>query len=231
MPGKPAALPLVLLLLLVLAGCAGASGASRSLSFDSSSDTAIVIIATSVNRAQQEKVTSGRSLSSFWVEYDPDSMQLVPGGRTFVTTVSASALSDTPAYLKPTVSVLEVEPGAYALVGAGFPHLMSTFVATRPGQQDDRGRGQSWHFTVDPRVHIDPSAAVTRSHYLFSISPGEILYVGNFEFVKWDYIDSLRSINYAQDPAAARAALAAYPDITGIMVTYDFAKPPQSVAR
>jgi hypothetical protein len=221
----------LLLALLLASACAGSSDASRSLSFDARSDMAIVILATSVNREQQEKVTSGRSLSSFWVEYDPDSMRLVPGGRTFVTTVSASAFSDTPAYLKPTVSVLEVEPGAYALVGAGFPHLMSTFVATKPGQQDDRGRGQSWHFTVDPRVHIDPSATVNRGHYLFSVSPGEILYIGNFEFVKRDYIDSLRSINYAQDPAGARAALADYPDISGIMVTYDFAKPPQTVAR
>lgn len=231
MSGKLATFAAALLMLLTLAGCAGSSGASRSLLFDSRSDTAIVVIATSVNREQQEEVTSGRSLSSFWMEYDPDSMHLVPGGKTFVTTVSASAFSDAPAYLKPTVSVLEVEPGAYVLVGAGFPHLMSTVVATKPGQQDHRGRGQSWHFTVDPRVHIDPSAAVNRGHYLFSVSPGEILYIGHFQFVKWDYIDSLRSINYAQDPAAARAALAAYPDISGIMVTYDFAKPPQSVAR
>jgi hypothetical protein len=49
--------------------------------------------------------------------------------------------------------------------------------------------------------------------------------------VKWGSIDRIVSIDHSQDPAAARAALADYPGISGPMVTYDFAKPPQTVAR
>jgi len=223
-------LPLLVLLPL-LAACAGASDASRSLTFDAQSDKAIVVIGTSVNSEQREGVGSGRSFSTFWVEYDPATERLVPDGATFKTAVVASAFSDEPAYLTPTVSVLEVEPGAYALIGAGFPHLMTTFVAPKPAQKDHLGRGQSWHFTVDPRVHIDPAAEVDRGNYLFTVAPGDILYLGHFEFMKWPHSDSVRGINYLQDAAAARAALADYPGISGIMVTYDPTTPPQSVSR
>src|SRR3546814_10217612 len=76
-----------MLLLSLLAGCAGAPEASRSLAFDSTRDTAIVILGTSVNHAQREEVRAGRSLSSFWVEYDPDTLRLVPGGKTFLSKV------------------------------------------------------------------------------------------------------------------------------------------------
>ena len=44
-------------------------------------------------------------------------------------------------------------------------------------------------------------------------------------------IDRLISVDYSQDEAAARAALADYPGISGIMVTYDPTTPPQSVSR
>src|SRR3546814_20472203 len=87
----------------------------------------IVILGTSVNHAQREEVRACRSLSSFWVEYDPDTLRLVPGGKTFLSKVEGGVFSE-PRYLKPTVSVLQVEPGYYALIGAGFPHLMTTFV-------------------------------------------------------------------------------------------------------
>ncbi|HMA14660.1 MAG TPA: hypothetical protein VKP12_07755 [Kiloniellaceae bacterium] len=222
----------MLLTLLLVGGCAGAPEASRSLRFDAASKSAIVVIGTSVTREQDEEVRSGRSLSTFWQEYDVATRRLVPGGKTFSTTVAASAFSAKPAYLTPTVAVLEIEPGDYALVGAGFPHLMTTFMAAKPGPQDERGRGQSWHFTVDPRMHIDPAAPVDpRHHFLFSVAPGEIVYIGHYEFLKPPYADTLVSINHYQDEAAARAALADYPGISGLMVTYDPARPPQQVSR
>ena len=217
---------------LLAAGCAGAPEASRALRFDASSASAIVVIGTNVTRAQDEEVRSGRSLSTFWQEYDVAARRLVPDGKTFQTKVVAGAFSAEPAYLKPTVSVLEIDPGGYALVGAGFPHLMTTFMNPKPGPKDERGRGQSWHFTVDPRMHIDPAAPVDpRQHFLFTVAPGEIVYIGHYEFVKPPYGDTLMSINRYQDEAAARAALADYPGISGIMVTYDPARPPQSVSR
>lgn len=221
----------LIMLVLLIAGCSGGSDASRVLQFDGSSDTAIVVMGTSVNRAQQEEIRSGRSFSTFWQEYDPASDRLVPGGNTFSTSIVAGPFAAEPAYLTPTVSVLEVDPGAYALIGAGFPHLMSTFVRTKDGPKDAEGRGQSWHFTVDPRVHIDPAAEVSGGNYLFSVAAGEILYVGHFVFIKWGPSDSIRGITYSQDAAAARAKLADYPGISGLMTTFDPDSPPQSVSR
>jgi hypothetical protein len=214
-------------------GCAGPSDASRSLSFDSTSKKAIVIVGTSVNKAQQEEVRAGRSLSTFWQEYDPDTRRLLPGGRTFLTKVGASVFSE-PEYLRPTVAVLEVDPGDYALIGAGFPHLMTTYVRSsdHPSQTDHMGRRESWTHTVDPRMHIDPAADVDPLlNFLFSVLPGQILYIGHFEFRKSTYLDSLSSINYFQDEAAARKALEDFPGIAGVMITVMPGQLPQSVAR
>ncbi len=218
--------------LIFVTSCAGSSDAPRSLSFDPTSDKAIVLVGTSVSHRQTEEVKTGRSFSTFWQEYDPRTLQLVPGGETFVTTVAAGPFSAELAYTKPTVSVLEVEPGAYALVGAGFPHLASTFVESKKASapKDDRGRFQTWTYTVDPRRHIDPEAKVDRrGNFLFSVSAGEILYIGHIQFLKWGFSDSIRSLDYSKDEAAARAVLAEYPKISGIMVTFDPTKPPQSV--
>ncbi|MGF1591869.1 MAG: hypothetical protein ACFCUW_01245 [Kiloniellaceae bacterium] len=217
----------------LLPACAGAPEASRSTAFDAGSGKAIVVIGTFVDRIQEEGVVSGRSLSTYWVEYDPHARRLVPDGKTFLTRIGGGVLSE-PGYTKPTVSVLEIDPGDYALVGAGFPHLMTTYVGSRPTNlhNDSMGRRRSWHRTVDPRVHIDPTAAVDpRQNFLFTALPGQVLYIGHFEFVKWSHSDSLGGINYFQDEAAARKALESFPGITGAMMTYDFAKPPQSVSR
>lgn len=218
-----------LLLALAGAGCSGAPEASHSLKFDAHSDKAIVLIGTSVNHAQEQNVGVERSLATFWAEYDPDTNHLVPGGRTFQTKVTASSFTSEPAYLKPTVSVLEIEPGDYALIGAGFPNTMTTYVAPRPSKLSS---GRSWHHTVDPRVHIDPEAPVDpRANVLFTVLPGEVLYIGHFNFQKRHYKDGLQGFDYIHDEAAARAALAAYPGITGVMITYDPARPPQQVMR
>ena len=218
------------LLCLAATGCSGAPEASHSLHFDAHSDKAIVLIGTRVNLAQVDNVGVERSLSTFWQQYDPDTGHLVPGGETFQTKVVASPFSAEPAYLKPTVSVLEIEPGDYALIGAGFPNMMTTYVAPRPSKL--LNGNQSWHHTVDPRVHIDPQAAVNpRQQFLFSVLPGEVLYIGHFDFQKWPLDDSLRGLQHFQDEAAARAALAAYPGITGLMTTFDPKRPPQQVSR
>ncbi len=229
-PGRWVGFVVLAFLLLAGAGCSAAPEASHSLRFDAHSDTAIVLIGTSVNLAQEENIGAERSLSTFWVQYDPATKHLVPGGKTFQTKVAASAFTAEPAYLKPTVSVLQIEPGDYALVGAGFPNLMTTYVAPRPSKL--LNEGQSWHHTVDPQVHIDPEAAVNPQHYfLFTVLPGEVLYIGHFDFQKWPYGDDLRGLNYFQDEAAARAVLAEYPGIAAMMTTFDPARPPQQVSR
>jgi hypothetical protein len=232
--GHFAALAGLVLVALAAAGCSGAPEASRSLSFDAHSDKAVVIIGTSVTRAQEENIGTERSLSTFWQEYDPDAEHLVPGGKTFQTKIAASAFSAEPAYLKPTVSVLEIDPGDYALIGAGFPNLMTIYVRPRPTKllNGGPGRRQSWYHTVDPRVHIDPEAAVVpRENFLFSVLPGQVLYIGHFQFVKSVFRDDLDSIRHSTDEASARKALAGYPGISGPMVTYDPTHPPQQVSR
>ena len=227
-----AVLALLAAVAVLLSACAGSPEASRSLKFDAHSDKAIVVLATSVNHAQDEEIRAGRSLETYWQEYDPATQRLVPGGKTFLTRVNGGAFSE-PDYLKPTVAVLEIEPGSYALIGAGFPHQMTTFVRLRPTRllNDGVGGRQSWHHTIDPRVHIDPEAEVSRGNFLFTVLPGQILYIGHFGFMKWERIDSLRSINHYRDEAAARAALEGYPGISGVMETYDPKKAPQSVSR
>src|SRR3546814_2919901 len=78
------------------------------------------------------------------------------------------------------------------------------------------GELETWTHTVDPRRHIDPAAEVGRGrNFLFTVLPGEILYIGHFEFLKWDFSDRLRSLNYFQDEAAARQVLVDYPGISG----------------
>jgi len=152
---------------------------------------------------------------------------LVPGGRSFLTSIGGSVFSQ-PEYLQPTVSVLAVDPGDYALVAAGFPHLMTSYVRSRNGGGDVT----TGHRTVDPRYHIDPEAPVDpRGNFLFSVLPGQILYIGHFEFQKSGFLDHLDSINYYQDAVAAREALQEFPGISGEMVILDPARPPQSVAR
>ncbi len=223
----------MMLLVVVLSACAGSFDASTATQFDASSDTAIVLVGTSVSRPQDKGVGVVRRLETYWQEYDPSTLRLQPEGESFLTRVSAGAVSD-PQYLIPTVSVLQVDPGSYALIGAGFPHLMTLYVPPKDTmtQRDSRGRLQSWTHTVDPRRHIDPEADVDpRGNVLFSVEPGQILYIGHFTFEKWSYIDSLRSVDYSLDEEAARQVLEGFPGISGEMITLDLQNPAQSVSR
>lgn len=235
-PGGFRALRLFLvtaLLAPLLAACAGSFDASRSTQFDSASDKAIVVVGTSVTRAQEREVRAGRSLETYWQEYDPDRQRLTPGGKTFLTKLGTTAFS-APEYTTPTVSVLEIDPGHYALVGAGFPHLMTLFVQSNDPLSGYRNQGrlQAWTYTVDPRRHIDPEAEVDpRENVLFSVEPGQIVYIGHLRFVKPPYIDRLVSISYSQDLSAAREALKAYPGIVGGIVPLDLTVKTETAAR
>ena len=216
-----------------LSACATSFDVSPSTEFDASSKTAIVVVGTSVSRAQDKGVGSVRRLETYWQEYDPSTLRLRPGGESFVTRVGASPVAE-PEYLSPTVSVLQVDPGSYALIGAGFPHLMTLYVPLKDSmiQRDSRGRLQSWTYTVDPRRHVDPEAGLDpRGNVLFTVEAGQILYIGHFQFLKYPYIDSLRSMDYSLDEESARDVLDAFPGISGEMITLDLQNPWQSVSR
>jgi hypothetical protein len=227
---NPAALLwIVSAVMLLLAGCAGGSGVGRSTAFGPSSKTAIVVIGTSANTAQFLS-HSGASLSTFWQQYDPLARRLIPAGNTLQTKVFKRQFTPFIAadrgYLDPTITVLEAIPGDYALTAAGFPHVMTLFVRTRDGNR------QAGTYVVDPTKHVDPRAEVNpRSNYVFSVSAGQIIYIGHFQFVKAPLRDNISSINYSLDADAARAALHHYPGIEGEIVMLDLTRATEQAAR
>ncbi|MEQ8357449.1 MAG: hypothetical protein RH942_18080 [Kiloniellaceae bacterium] len=210
-------------LTLSLAACSGAPEASRSLSFDAHSEKAIVVVGTSANAAQTLR-QSGESLSTFWQEYDPLARRLLAKGNIIRTKVFKAPF--TPfvgsgrGYLDPTVTVLEVEPGDYALIAAGFPHLMTLFVRSIDGNS------QANTYVVDPTKYVDPEAKVDpRRNFVFSVDAGQIAYIGHFEFVKLQYFDKFVSINYSLDQATAQAALKEFPAIRGEITVLNLEEP------
>lgn len=218
-----------LLLCLLAAGCASAPEASRSTQFGHSSETAIIVMGTSANAAQALH-QSGESLSTFWQQYDPLARRLIPSGNVLQTKVFKRPFTPFTApdrgYLDPTVTVLEAVPGDYALIAAGFPHLMTLFVPTIDGSR------QADTYVVDPTKHVDPEANVDPGqNFVFSVSAGEIVYIGHLQFVKPALWDRIVSINYSLDTDAARAALNDYPRIKGEMLTLDLTLPTEQAAR
>lgn len=212
----------------LLSACASDVGVDSSTEFGPSSDKAIVLLGTSANRSQVH-VWSGESLSTFWQEYDPATRRLVPDGSSFRTKVLGGPFSKTD-YRHPSVTVLEVDPGDYALIAAGFPHLMALYVRSIDGSS----RTETNAYIVDPRRHVDPRAAVdSRENFVFSVEPGEIVYIGHFEFVKALYWDSLVSTDCTQDEVAARETLKSFPGITGDMVilNLNLTLPTETAAR
>lgn len=214
---------------LALAGCAVEPGVSTSTTFGPSSAKAIVLVGTSAS-SPQVLTWSGQSLSTFWQQYDPLAGRLIAEGPTLQTKVFKAPF--TPfvgsgrGYLDPSIAVLEVEPGDYALIAAGFPHLMTLFVASLDGQT------RAGTYVVDPRKYVEPAAKVDhRRNFLFSVAPGQVVYIGHLEFVKPALWDKFTSITYSLDPAAARAVLDDYPGITGEMVTLDLRLRTEEAAR
>jgi hypothetical protein len=219
----------VLLLAPLLAGCASGPQASPSTQFGPSSETAIVIVGTSANTAQALR-DSGESLSTFWQQYDPLAGRLSRGGDILQTKVFKRPftpfIGPDRGYLDPTVTVLEVPPGDYALIAAGFPNLMTLFVPTIGGSR------RAGTYVVDPTKYVAPEAEVDpRKNFVFSISAGEIVYIGHLQFVKAAFWDEIVSITYSLDPDAAREALEEYPRIKGDMVTLDLTLPTEQAAR
>lgn len=223
----------MMLLTVVLSACASPFDVGSGTQFDASSDKAIVLVGTSVSRVQADGAGSVRRLETYWQQYDPAASRLQSGGESFLTRLGASPVAE-PEYLVPTVSVLQVDPGDYALIGAGFPHLMTLYVESKNTftRTDPLGNAESWTHTVDPRRHIDPQAQVyPRQNLVFSVAAGQIVYIGHLRFEKPQYIDNLVSIDYTHDEVAAREALARFPGIAGEMVTLDLRRPAQSVSR
>ena len=216
----------VILLAPLLSACAATIDASTSTRFDPDSDKATVLVGTSVN-ASQTFSWSGRSLATYWHEYNFATGRLVPKGQTFLTKIRELPFGESD-YESPSVRVMEVEPGDYALIGAGFPHQMTIYVNTIDGRNQIETRSP----VVDPREHIDPRAAVDPDrNFLFSVDAGQIVYIGHFQFLKLKDLDRLVAIHYSQDLPAARAALKEYPGVTGEIIPLNLTVRTETAAR
>lgn len=211
----------------LISACATSTDAGTSTKFDAASDQAIVLLGTNVQWFEGY-VGVGESLTTYWLEYDPDKMRLVPEGKTFWTAVNNGVWSKTD-YRRPSMKVMEVEPGDYALVGAGFPRSKALFVRTKDGSRHIEANT----YYVDPRKYIDPQAPVnTRENFLFSVAPGQVVYIGSFEFVKpHQLVDMIIGIGYSQDLSAAREALKDYPGISGPIIPLDLRIATETAAR
>jgi len=216
----------------LVSGCASpASEASHSVTFDSSSEKAVVVLGTTNHRApsapEDGLLDRPNSLATHWQEYDPHTMRLVPGGALMMSLRGHNAWEKT-TVRDDIVHVLEVKPGDYALIGVTNTRTVTSFFPLHDENGDSSRR------TLAPYVHglemrgkVDP-----KKHFHFSVEPGQIVYIGHFNFLhpgggNHRIVDVVYSLNVA----AARAALKDYPGITGEMITLNLALPTEQAAR
>ena len=222
---------LALVLLALAAACAAPTIPDRSLRFDAASDKAIVVVGASILWTEDFR-DPDKSLTLHWQEFDTKTLRLVPGGKGF-TSLTRGAVRTRRGDPYPPAQVLQVEPGSYALVAAG-PGLSKTlYVATQDRYANKWGHRMVKDHYIDPLKYIDPQARlIYGKNQLFSVEAGQIVYLGHFEFSRDSrYLGSSAWFRRFEDEAAAQAALAAYPGISGPIIVVDPAKPPQSTAR
>lgn len=216
---------------LLAAGCAAPTSLDPSAHFDTDSDKAIVILGSNIFWTADFR-DPDKSLTLHWQEFDPKSLRLVPGGKGFnsLTRASVRRKRGDP---YPPAQVLQVEPGPYALVAAGSGVSKSMFVSVKERYTNKWGHKVAKDRYLDPLKYIEPQARLTYGkNYLFSVEAGQIVYLGHFEFTRDSrYLDRFVWIQRFENEAAARAALADYPGISGPMVVVDPAKPLQSAAH
>jgi hypothetical protein len=223
--GRMGAFAAMMAMIGVLAsGCASpTSEASQSMNFDSSSDKAVVILATSVDRDQvaleDPRYREPRSLLTHWQQYDPETKLLV-SGRGRIKSLRSRGIMEQAADHDVTHHVLEVDPGDYALIGAVVGRTLTLFVEP---EGDIR-----WHYegaSDRALAGIETQGPlVLGRNFVFSIQPGKVAYLGDFDFVHAGGGNHrIVDINYSHDEAATRAALGEYPGISAEMITLNLA--------
>lgn len=212
-------------------GCASpTSEASQSVNFDSSSDKAVVILATANHRTPSAPddglLDRPNSLATHWQEYDPETMRLVPGGARMMSLRGHNAWDKT-TLRDDWVHVLEAEPGNYALIGVTNTRAVTTFFSLDYWDRSSRSRTLNPYIAgLEMEGQVDP-----RKHFVFSVDPGQIVYLGHFDFLHpGGGNHRIVDINYSHDAAAARAALGEYPGISAEMITLSLALPTAQAA-
>jgi hypothetical protein len=219
------------LLLSLVAACAAPTTLDPAARFDADSDKAIVVIGGSILWSDDFR-DPDQSLSFHWQAFDPKTLRLVTDGASF-DAIIRRAVRMTVDDPHPPALVLQVDPGSYALVGAGSGSHKTLYLPIQ-----DRFKNQ-WGSTwvsdpyIDPMKYIDPEARLAPgSNQMFSVEAGQIVYLGHFAFDRDSrYMAILSGALRFEDEAAARAALAGYPGVVGTLIVVDPSKPPQSASR
>jgi hypothetical protein len=217
-------------LTLLVAGCAAPTALDPSTRFDADSDKVVVVVGGSIIWAEDFR-DPDQSLTLHWQAFDPKTLRLLPKGKGFTSLTRAAVrlnISDP----FPPAQVLQVESGSYALVAAGSGTSKTFYVPIQDRYKNKWGLIRVRDPYIDPLAYIEPQARLIQGrNYLFSIEPGQIVYLGHFMLSRDSRYFGTGPIRRVEDKVAAREALVAYPGISGTMITLDPAKPPQSVAR
>jgi hypothetical protein len=220
------------LTLLLASGCASpASDVSTSLTFDRASEKAVVILGTTNHRLpsgpEDGALERPDSLATHWQQYDPRSLQLIPDAALMMSLRFHNAWES--ATLRDDyVHVLEVEPGDYALIAVTADYSITSFFPLNDGSGGAPRRwGSPYKDGLKMQGQVDP-----KKHFRFSVGPGQIVYIGHFDFLHpGGGIHRIVDIKYSVDAAAARAALQDYPGITGEMAIFDLSLSTEQAAR
>jgi hypothetical protein len=205
----------------LLSGCSATSRVSSGTDFDTQSETAIVILATRI--AGYEDTTNHRKLleplflQTHWQSYDPKTLQLVRGDSLVFSERNDDVFYEDDEFKHWEISTTEIPPGAYALTATFVHHTITTFFPLS-GKNRNIDRDLSG-LSIDLEGKIDPA-----KNFYFEVKPGQVVYLGHFEFVSAPHnSDFIAGVNYQQDEAAARAALKDYPGVTAEMTSLNLA--------
>lgn len=216
---------------LALTSCAMTTEAPTSITFDKSSDKAIVILGTTIDRNHVAPEDPWYRVAPFllthWQQYSPESMQLTAGGSR-IKSFRDEGIAEDAAGRDATVHILEVEPGDYALIGAMIGRTLTLLVEPTGEIRFYYEDGSYQQFAgIETQGPVIPGR-----NFVFSVDSGQVAYIGHFNFVHAGAGEhKVADVDYWRDKAAAGAALEEYPGITGDMVTLDLTLPTEQAAR
>ncbi len=212
----------------LVSGCGSTSPVSSWTDFDSNRETAIVLLGTKFSQRDgtPRERTSWKAVgfNTYWQAYDPQTLRLVPSDSLVFSFRTDTIIGDEELH-KWEVEAVEIPPGSYALTVVLVDRTMTAFVRGTSGQPLYTQSLSGLSINIDGPV--DP-----KRNYLFEVGPGQVAYLGHFQFFGAAFkSDLVAKVDYFHDEAAARAVLKEYPGITGEMVTLDLVLPTEQAAR
>lgn len=212
----------------LVSGCGSTSRVSSWTEFDSSSETAIVLLGTSVaghdDTTNERRAVEPLVFSTFWQPYDPASLRLGEGD-TLELSRRVDTIFEGDEFLRWEMSAVEIPPGHYALTVTRIHRTMTSFIPLTGSNSDiEKSLGG---LSVKIGGFADPA-----KNFLFEVRPGQVVYLGHFEFISAPLnSDLVGGVNYAHNEAAARAALTDFPGVTSEMITLYLALGTETAAK